>query len=149
MANGMTIKINTEDGTKEFSVMELWDQSYNDYRYTNTFFDQLKEYTSIIGTVENNIINNLLRGRLDRYFKTTVTRPGTISTTMTDNGNGINIAQRSITQINGTIQTIGSSQISSNVRYSYPTIIRISNGGSSIIKTRYTFLNRYTYPTAR
>jgi hypothetical protein len=85
-AIGMKIKINTEDGIKEFSVMELWNQSYNDYRYTSTFFDQLREYTSIIGTVENNIINNLLRGRLDRYFKTTVTRPGTISTTMTDSG---------------------------------------------------------------
>lgn len=146
---GMTIKINTEDGLKEFSVMELWDQSYNDYRYTSTFFDQLREYTSTIGTVENNIINNLLRGRLDRYFKTTVTRPGTISTTMTDNGNRINISQRSITQINGTIQTIGTSQISSSVRYSYPTIIRISNDGSSKIQTRYTFLNRYAYPTVR
>jgi hypothetical protein len=119
MANGMTIKINTDDGMKEFSAMEMWNQAYNDYRYTNTFFDQLKEYTSTIGTVETNIVNNLLLGRLDRYFKTTNTRPGTIARTSTAGFKE---------PVFGAVST---PMIQSKVKFTYPTVIRVSDSGRS------------------
>lgn len=142
MANGMTIGINTEEGIKEFSVMELWNQAYNDYRYVNTFFDQLKNYSSTIGTVENNIINNLLSGRLDTYFKTTVSRPGTIARTSLAGFSDMD-------DMNRNIQTsVSTPMIQTRIKFTYPSVINISDSTARIVSS-VTSNVRFVYPSVK
>lgn len=142
MTNGMTIKINTDAGMKEFPVMEMWNQAYNDYRYVNTFFDQLKDYSSTIGTVEINIINNLLNTRLDTYFKTTESRPGTIARTSLSGFNDVGSLNRNI---QGSVST---PIVQTKVKFTYPNFIKILDS-STRIDSNVTSNVRFVYPSLK
>jgi hypothetical protein len=64
----MMVTLNTEEGLKEFSVSDLWDQFYNSYKYTNTFFQQLSDFTSTNNSNELSIVQDILSSLLVQYY---------------------------------------------------------------------------------